>query len=156
MLSLVDALADYEKLTRPDAAARERLLADGFERAPPRYQAFLAEDDGAPVGYAVVLETYSSFLARPTLYIEDLFVVPEARGRGAGSALFARLAREALKRDCGRMEWVVLCWNELAQDFYQKRGAKHLEDWQCYRLTRDEIERLAASSNDDRENRTYP
>lgn len=147
LLLLIDALADYEKLERPDAPARTRLLADGFEHTPPRFEAFLAERDGAPVGYAIAFETYSSFLAHPTLFIEDLFVLPDARSGGAGSALFARLAREALGRDCGRMEWVVLDWNTLAQGFYQKRGARHLADWQPYRLTRDGIERLATSAS---------
>lgn len=142
LLVLVDALADYEKLDRPDEAARERLLADGFDREPPRFEAYLAEDAGAAIGYAIALETYSSFGARPTLYIEDLFVLPEARRRGAGSALLGHLAREALARDCGRMEWVVLDWNVSAQEFYQRLGGRHLADWQYYRLARPEIERL--------------
>lgn len=147
LLALIDALADYEKLDRPDALARERLLADGFERTPPRFDAFLAsEEDGTSIGYAIVLEMYSSFLARPTLFIEDIFVLPEARRRGAGSALFRHLARIALQRDCGRMEWVVLEWNTLAQDFYRKRGGEHLREWQPYRLTRPQIERLAGTT----------
>ena len=147
LLRLIDALADYEKLEPPDAGARERLLVDGFDRDPPRFEAYLAEEEetGAAVGYAIVFTTYSSFLARPTLYIEDIFVVPEARCRGAASALFAHLAREALARDCGRMEWVVLDWNTLAQGFYQRRGARHMSDWQHYRLTREDLERLAGS-----------
>jgi GNAT superfamily N-acetyltransferase len=99
------------------------------------------------VGYAIVLETYSSFLARPTLYLEDIFVRPEARCRGAGSALFAHLAQEARARGCGRMEWVVLDWNELAQRFYQKRGARRLNDWQYYRLDAAGIARLNNTSH---------
>ncbi len=143
LLQLIDALADYEKLARPDAAARERLAADGFEREPPRFQTLLADEGGVPVGYALFFETYSSFLAQPTLYIEDIFVLPEARTRGAGSVLFKALASEALARDCGRMEWVVLDWNEVAQNFYRRRGGRHLQDWHYYRLTRDGIEDLA-------------
>ncbi len=146
LLSLIDALADYEKLDRPDANARARLIRDGFARNPPRFRAYLAEQDDAPVGYAITFETYSSFLARPTLYVEDIFVPPDARGRGVGSALLRHLAREAVAGDCGRMEWVVLDWNELAQNFYQRRGARHLNDWQYYRLTRDAVERLAVEN----------
>lgn len=145
VLSLIDALADYERLDRPDPEARERLVADGFERTPPRFEAFLAEEDGTPVGYALVFETYSTFLARPTLYIEDIFVIPEARGRGAGSALFAHLAEESLRRGCGRMEWVVLDWNRLALDFYERRGATRLREWQTYRLTQDDLARLVTT-----------
>lgn len=149
LLSLIDALADYEKLERPDEDARARLVRDGFEQDPPRFHAYLAEQENAPVGYAITFETYSSFLARPTLYIEDIFVLPDARCRGAGSALFRYLAREAVAGDCGRMEWVVLDWNELAQDFYQRRGARHLADWHYYRLTRDAIEQIAVEENDE-------
>ena len=147
LLTLMDALADYETLDRPEPAARQRLIADGFERNPPRFEAFLAEDEGRTVGYAIIFETYSSFLARPTLYIEDIFVVPEARQQGAGSSLFAAMAREAVARDCGRMEWVVLDWNALAQDFYQKRGGNHLTEWQTYRLTRAELEQSVKEIN---------
>jgi GNAT superfamily N-acetyltransferase len=153
LLALVDALADYEQLDRPDAAARARLVADGFHREPRRFEALLAvargdepgEEHEAPVGYAIFFETYSSFLARPTLYIEDLFVLPERRERGAGAALFARLAREAVDRDCGRMEWVVLDWNRLAKDFYERRGGRHLAEWQTYRLTREQLEGLTTN-----------
>lgn len=144
-LSLVDALADYEKLARPDVAARARLLFDGFEREPRRFDPYLVWDDRQAVGYAIVFETYSSFLAKPTLYIEDLFVVPEARGRGAGRALFEFLAAEAVRRDCGRMEWVCLDWNRLAIDFYERRGAEHLNEWRYYRLSEEGLARLASA-----------
>jgi len=145
LLSLVDALADYESLARPDEAARARLIADGFERTTPRFGTLLAEDgNGHAVGYAFYLETYSSFLAKPTLYIEDLFVLPETRGKGAGSALFGALAAEAARRGCGRMEWVCLDWNQLAIDFYESRGAQHLDDWRYYRLTEEDLTRIAS------------
>lgn len=147
LLSLIDSLADYEKLDRPDAEARARLVRDAWERNPPRFEALLAEEereDGAvPVGYAIVFETYSSFLARPTLYIEDLFVLPEARGRGAGKAFLRYLAGEAVRRGCGRMEWVCLDWNRLAIDFYESRGAEHLNEWRYYRLTEEKLKELA-------------
>lgn len=147
LLSLVDALADYEKLDRPDAGARARLAHDGFEREPARFSTLLAvEADGTagerPVGYAIFFETYSSFLAKPTLYIEDLFVLPGARKNGAGSALFSALAREAADRGCGRMEWVCLDWNELAIGFYEARGAEHLSGWRYYRLSEADLTRL--------------
>lgn len=141
-LDLVDALADYESLDRPTAEARERLVRDGFGDAS-RFQPWLAEIDGAPVAYAITFETYSSFLALPTLYLEDLFVVPEARGRGVGKAFFRRLAAEAVARGCGRMEWVVLDWNESAIGFYERIPARRLREWYAYRLTAPELERIA-------------
>lgn len=140
-LMLIDALADYEVLERPDEAARARLLRDGFGPAP-RYEAFLAFVDGRPVGYAIVYETYSSFLALPTLYLEDIFVLPEFRSRKAGLTLFLHCARLARERGCGRMDWTVLHWNDLARQFYLRLGAEHLEQWQLYRLTRSQIEAL--------------
>jgi GNAT superfamily N-acetyltransferase len=145
-LSLIDALADYEKLDRPAPDARARLLADAFTRTPPRFSAYLLweeteSDTEAPqaVGYAIIFETYSSFLAKPTLYIEDLFLLPTARGKGGGNALFRFLAAEALRRGCGRMEWVCLNWNALAIGFYEKRGAEHMNEWRAYRLTEEKL-----------------
>lgn len=141
-LRLVDALADYERLDRPTLEARARLLRDGFGDRPI-FHPFLVELNGEPVGYAFTYFTYSSFLALPTLYLEDLFVLPEARGRGAGRALFRFLAAEAVRLGCGRMEWVVLDWNQLAIDFYERLGARRLNEWYTYRLTRDQLDALA-------------
>lgn len=141
LLRLIDALADYEKLERPDAAARERLRRDGTGEAP-LFQAYLAELDGEPVAYAITYRTYSSFLARPTLFLEDLFVLPDARGHGVGSALFRFVAGMALDEGCGRMEWVVLDWNRVAIDFYERMGARRLTEWYTYRLTREGMEHL--------------
>lgn len=141
LLSLIDALAGYEKLTPPDAEARQRLVRDIFGDKP-RLDAWLAFVDRAPAGYALVLETYSSFLALPTLYLEDLFVKTEFRGRGAGAALFTEMVAEAERRGCGRMEWVVLDWNRLAQDFYARYGAQHLHDWRTMRLTQADFSRI--------------
>jgi GNAT superfamily N-acetyltransferase len=131
--SLVEALADYEKLTPPTPDARERLVADLFG-PKPRLECWLAFLDGYPVGYAFAFETYSSFLALPTLYLEDLFVMPEYRGRKAGYALFTAVLEEADRRGCGRMEWSVLEWNQLAIDFYERLGGVHMRDWQLYRI----------------------
>lgn len=142
---LIDALADYEKLERPDDAAKQRLLGDAFGDKP-RFDIFLAEqEDDAVVGYAFVLETYSTFLALPTLYLEDLFVLPGARGSGAGSALFSKVAAEAKARGCGRVEFVVLEWNTLAQEFYNRKGAKYLEDWLFYRLEAEQFDRVTGN-----------
>ncbi|MFN2431542.1 MAG: N-acetyltransferase family protein [Gemmatimonadota bacterium] len=144
LLRLVDALAEYERLAPPDAAARARLLRDAFHD-PPRIEVHLAELDGTAVGYALSFETYSSFLALPTLFLEDLFVLPEHRGRGIGRALFLLLAEDARRRGCGRMEWSVLTWNEPALGFYDRLGARRMEEWVTYRLTAAELERLASS-----------
>lgn len=136
LLSLIDALADYEKLPRPDRHARDRLRRDGFGPAP-LFRAYLGEIDGEPVAYAITFRTYSSFLALPTLYLEDLFVLPDARGQGVGGTLFRHLVSEALNENCGRMEWVVLDWNRAAIDFYERMGARRLTEWYTYRLTHE-------------------
>jgi GNAT superfamily N-acetyltransferase len=138
LLRLIDALADYEKLQRPDAEARGRLRRDGFGEKP-LFRAYLGELDGEPVAYAITYRTYSSFLALPTLFLEDLFVLPDARGRGVGGALFRHLAHAAVEEGCGRMEWVVLDWNRVAIDFYERLGARRLTEWYTYRLTRERM-----------------
>jgi GNAT superfamily N-acetyltransferase len=138
LLELIDGLADYEKLARPDAAARERLAADAIG-TPPRFWTLLAEVDGLVVGYAIYFFTYSTFRARPTLYLEDVFVLPEHRGVGAGLALFRAVARQAVANDCARMEWQVLAWNEPSIAFYQRLGAQHLEAWLPFRLDDDAL-----------------
>jgi len=108
----------------------------------PRIEAFLGECDGTPAGYAFVFETYSSFLALPTLYLEDIFVLPEFRNRKLGFALFRHLVSEAMDRGCGRMEWTVLDWNSHAIDFYKRLDAKHMHQWQLFRMVRSEMETL--------------
>ncbi|HUS05928.1 MAG TPA: GNAT family N-acetyltransferase [Bryobacteraceae bacterium] len=141
ILQLVDALADYEQLPRPDAEARKRLIQDAFAERP-RFESLLCEIAGRPVGYAFYFETYSSFLALPTLYLEDLFVLPDHRGRQAGYLLFKAAVQEAADRGCGRMEWTVLHWNQLAIDFYHRSGATHMKEWLLYRLVADEFDRI--------------
>jgi GNAT superfamily N-acetyltransferase len=148
-LALVRALADYEHLAPPDEEACARLLEDGFG-ARPRFDPYLAELNGEVVAYAIVLENYSSFLARPTLYLEDLFVVPSARRNRVGTAMLGFLAREAITRGCARMEWVVLGWNELAQSLYRKIGAEMLDEWRICRLTGDPLLALADAGQQDR------
>lgn len=138
LFGLIDALAAFEKLDPPDAGAKGRLKQDLFGPRP-RLQAFLAEWDGHAAGYTLVFETYSSFLALPTLYLEDLFVSPDYQGRGIGAALFKAMVREAHARGCGRMEWSVLDWNQHAVGFYERFGARRLQEWHYYRLTQEQI-----------------
>jgi len=150
-LELVKALADYERLQPPNAEAQARLIEDGFG-PQPRFEAYLAEWEGEAVGYAIVCETYSnsSFSAQPTLYLEDLFVHPDARRRGAGRAMLRFLASEALARGCGRMEWMVLDWNELAQGVYRRIGAAIMNEWRLCRLTGQALESFARGESDHR------
>jgi GNAT superfamily N-acetyltransferase len=142
VLELIRALAEYERLEPPDEEAQARLREHGFGPRP-RFETYLAESGGAAIGYAIVFETYSTFLAQPTLYLEDLFVRPEARRRGAGTGMLRALAAEARARGCGRMEWAVLDWNELAQGVYRRVGATLLDDWRLCRLAGEAFRRLA-------------
>jgi GNAT superfamily N-acetyltransferase len=138
LLSLITALAEYEKLKPPTSAAKKRLLNDAFGRRK-RFESLLAFVDGIPVGYAIYFYTYSSFLARPTLFLEDIFVLPPYRQRQAGAALFRACLAAAKKNHCGRMEWMVLNWNKLGIGFYDRLGAKQLHEWLPYRLTSDQF-----------------
>jgi len=137
-LALVDALADYEALPRPTSDAKGRLVRDAFG-SNPRFTLFVGEVDGTVRGYAVVFETYSTFLAMPSLYLEDFFVHPDHRRSGLGSLLFDHVEREALARGCGRLEWVCLEENAIGINFYAKREARHLSEWRAYRLTADDL-----------------
>jgi GNAT superfamily N-acetyltransferase len=130
LTALIRGLALYEQLTPPSPAAARRLIAD----IGRRIHVLMAEDEGRAVGYAIYLFTYSSFLARPTLYLEDLFVLPEYRRGGIGRKLFAALRQAARRERCGRMEWVVLDWNRPAHRFYRKLGARPLDGWVTYRM----------------------
>ena len=131
---LIEALADYEHLPRPDPAAVRRLRADAFA-SRRRFEAALAIDDaGIAVGYAIWLETYSSFLAKPTLYLEDLFVIEGARRSGAGALLFEHVREIGGARGCGRMDWQVLDWNAPARRFYERRGGQWMQEWLLYRI----------------------
>jgi GNAT superfamily N-acetyltransferase len=145
LLGLILALADYERLEPPDAGARERLLRDGFG-PNPRFDTFLAEVDGEAVGYAITFETYSTFLAKPTLYLEDLFVRPDARRQGAGRALLRHLAALAVERGCGRMDWTVLDWNDLARGVYRRLGAVESTEWILCRLSGEALHAVAADA----------
>ena len=144
LIKLIVSLAQFEKLTPPDEEAQQRLIKDGFGERP-RFETWLGfvPEANEPVAYAMVFETYSSFLARPTLYLEDIFVLPEFRGRGIGSALLQRCIELAHERDCGRVEWTCLDWNTRAQCVYENLGARRMSEWYLYRLTRDRIQELA-------------
>ncbi len=142
LLSLIDCLADYERLARPNEEARRRLAEHAFGDKP-YFHALLVDVEGKPAGYAIYFFTYSTFLMRPSLYLEDVFVLPEARKLGCGKAIMRQLARIALDEGCGRFEWQVLDWNQLARGFYEKLGAAHLSGWLPYRMGVDEMQRLA-------------
>lgn len=131
-LDLVRALAAYEQLPPPDDDACARLCQDAFA-TPPRFELYVAELDGQVVAYAATFMTYSTFLARPSLYLEDLFVAPTARRRGVATAVLAHLEAEARARGCGRFEWTVLDWNVDAQALYRGIGAELLGDWRIVR-----------------------
>ncbi|TAK41106.1 MAG: GNAT family N-acetyltransferase [Betaproteobacteria bacterium] len=139
---LVRALAEYEKLTQHVTGTSEQLHAELFG-ATPVIEAVIAWDGELAAGFALYFHNYSTFLARRGLYLEDLFVIPEARGRGFGKALIRHCARLALERGCGRFEWAVLDWNRPAIDFYRSIGAAVLPDWQICRLTGEALERFA-------------
>ncbi|HEX2923791.1 MAG TPA: GNAT family N-acetyltransferase [Chloroflexota bacterium] len=137
-LDLVQGLADYESLPGPDEEARARMAQDALAD-PPVFHVLLAEQDGRLVGYSLFFFTYSTFLARPTLWVEDIFVLPSERGNGTGRMLMRELAREAVRRGCGRMEWSALDWNKTAIAFYEGLGAKQMSEWRLFRLTATEL-----------------
>jgi GNAT superfamily N-acetyltransferase len=142
-IALVRALAAFERLEPPDDAAAVRLLTHAFGDRP-RYELRVAELAGELVGYAAFFETYSTFRALPSLFLEDLFVRQDARGRGIGAGLLGCLARLAVERGCGRLEWSVLDWNEGAQRFYRSLGARVLDEWNLCRLDGDALLALGA------------
>jgi GNAT superfamily N-acetyltransferase len=130
---LIRALADYEHLQPPDEAAVERLRGDAFGTSR-RFEAALAVDDNdRAIAYAIWYETYSSFHARPAMFLEDLFVLEDARGSGAGGALFEHVRALGQQRGCAHMNWIVLDWNTLARDFYHRRDARWMKEWLLYR-----------------------
>jgi GNAT superfamily N-acetyltransferase len=144
ILQLIRDLATYERAPNDVVATEEGLheVLFGAERAA---KAVIVFENTAPVGFAVYFFNFSTWLGRPGLYLEDLFVKPEMRGRGYGRALLVHLAKIARDHNCGRMEWAVLTWNEPAIEFYKKIGAVPLEEWRVFRLTNNGIGRLAAS-----------
>lgn len=142
ILTLIKALAEYERMTG-DVVADEAAVRSSLFGPTPSAEVVIARVGAEPAGFAVWFHNYSTFLGRRGLYLEDLFVVPEWRGRGVGRALLTYLAQVAVARNCGRMEWSVLNWNEPALRFYRSLGATPMDDWTVYRLTGDALARLA-------------
>lgn len=145
ILSFIRELAEYEKLSHEVVATEEALRASLFGERPFA-EVLLAFVGGEPLGFALFFHNFSTFLGKPGIYLEDLYVRPEHRGTGAGRALLVRLARLAVERGCGRLEWWVLDWNEPAVGFYKRIGARAMDDWTVYRLTGDALERLAGGA----------
>lgn len=142
ILALIRELAEYEKLL--DAVvATEELIHEALFGDSPHAEAVVARAGDEPVGFALYFHTFSTFLARPGLYLEDLYVSPEHRGNGYGRRLLAHLARIAVDRGCGRFEWSVLDWNELAITSYRRAGAVPMDEWTVWRLTGEPLRKLA-------------
>jgi GNAT superfamily N-acetyltransferase len=143
ILDFIRALAIYER--EPDAvtATEEGLMRDGFGPSP-KYRCVIAEWDGTPAGFALFFYNYSTWQGQPGLYLEDLFVNPEFRGKGIGKALLLHLAKLAVDERCGRFQWQVLDWNQPAIDFYNSLGAKTLKEWLTMRVENPELETLAS------------
>jgi len=146
ILELIRDLATYERAPDEVIATEEQLVAVLFGEKPVA-EVLLAFEGKFPVGFAVFFHNFSTWLGRPGLYLEDLFVKLEERGKGYGRALLVELAKIARDRGCGRMEWAVLNWNEPAIKFYRALGVKPLEEWTVFRLTRDGIAELAKSES---------
>ena len=147
ILELIRALAEYERLAH-EVEANEDRLADTLFGPAPCAEVVMAEADGAVAGFALFFHTYSTFLARPGLYLEDLFVEPRFRGLGIGRRLMVHLARLAVERGCGRFEWAVLDWNAPAIAFYRSLGAVGMDGWTTQRVAGEALARLAAADAD--------
>jgi len=142
ILDLIRELSEYEKLAH-EVEANEDLIRETLFGPHPAAEVVIAELEGEVVGFALFFSTYSTFLARPGIWLEDLYVRPEARGRGAGTRLLAHLADLAQERGCGRLEWTVLDWNESAIGFYRALGAVAMDEWTTFRMTGASLRRLA-------------
>lgn len=146
IVQFIRDLAEYEREPAAAIVSTEDILRDGFG-ADPKFWVLIAEWDGRPVGFAFYFFNYSTWLGRPGLYLEDLFVIPSARGQGIGKALLARLAQIAVEKDCYGMRWQVLDWNQPAIDFYDSLGGEILKPWLTVRLTGEPLKKLAGSQS---------
>ena len=142
ILDFIRELAQYEREPQAVTATEADLLRDGF-RPDPKFRVLIAEWEGKPAGFALFFYNYSTWLGRPGLYLEDLFVRPEFRGRGIGKQLLVHLAQLAVRENCGRFQWQVLDWNTPALEFYESLGAKVLKTWLTMRVEGNALERLA-------------
>src|SRR5580704_7615954 len=142
ILSLINELAEYEKL-RHESVATEASIHKALFGSKPHAEAVIARFDAAPAGFALFFHNFSTFLGKPGLYLEDLFVRPAYRGRAIGKSLLSHLAALTLQRDCGRFQWQVLDWNQPSRDFYERLGAQADPAWVTYRMTGDALKRLA-------------
>lgn len=142
VLEFIRGLAEYEKLAHEVVASETEIRRTLFGENPSA-EVIIAELDGTPAGFALFFTSYSTFLARPGIYLEDLFVIPELRGKGIGKQLLKHLAGLVIKRDMGRLDWSVLDWNEPAIQFYEQLGATGLNEWTQYRLTGKALQELA-------------
>lgn len=147
ILTLIRELAEYERLLH-EVVATEAAIRDTLFGERPRAEVLIAESDGEAAGFALFLHNYSTFLAKPGLFLEDLYVRPAFRRRGIGRMLLTRLASIASERECGRFEWNVLDWNESAQRFYESLGARPMREWTTYRLTAGPLAALGAADAD--------
>jgi len=145
ILGFIRALAAYERLEHECRADEDGLRAHLFG-PKPYAEVLLIEDDGAAHGFALFFHNFSTFLAKPGIYLEDLFVDPAQRGKGYGKALLVKLAEIAVERGCGRLEWSVLDWNQPSIDFYLSLGARPMEEWTIYRLEGRSLETLASAT----------
>jgi len=145
ILEFIRGLAEYEKLAH-EVVATEEILERTLFNDNPVAEVIIAEWAGKPAGFALFFPNYSTFLARPGIYLEDLYVHPEFRDKGIGKSLLACLARMAVERSCGRLDWSVLDWNEPAINFYESLGAYGLDDWVQYRLDGESLKKMALES----------
>lgn len=146
ILSFIRELADYERLSHAVVATEESLRETLFGERPAA-EVVIGYYKDAPVGCAIFFHNFSTFLGRRGLYLEDLYVKPEMRGRGIGRAMLAHLAQLSRERRCGRLEWAVLDWNEPAIKFYKSLGAEAMDEWTTFRLTGEALDRLAGESS---------
>ena len=141
ILKLIKELSVYEKLSRT-VVNNEELVKENLFGKKKYAEALIAEYENQPVGFALFFHNYSTFVGKPGIYLEDLFVQPEMRGKGVGKKLFLELIKLAKERNCGRVEWSVLNWNKPAIDFYKSMGAIPMDEWTVYRLNKHEIDEL--------------
>jgi len=143
IVELIRALAEYERAPKSAVVTKRDILRDGFGRNP-RFHVVIAEWERKPVGFALWFYNYSTWLGRPGLYLEDLFVYPEFRGKGIGKALLVRLAKIAVKQKCGRYQWQVLDWNTPSIEFYKSLGATVMKEWLGMRVQGETLKKLAS------------